>query len=57
MPDYQISTITLQVAPVYFYENGGIYNPRAMLYAGYWGWEKIADSVPMDYLPPVDVKK
>lgn len=57
MPDYQVSTITLQIAPVYFYQNGGIYNPRAMLYAGYWAWEKIADSVPMDYLPPVDVKK
>lgn len=56
MPDYQISTITLQIAPVYFYENGGIYNPRAMLYAGYWGWEKIADSVPMDYLPPADIE-
>ncbi|WP_412465744.1 carboxypeptidase-like regulatory domain-containing protein [Pedobacter sp. KLB.chiD] len=57
MPDYQISTITLQIAPVYFYANGGIYNPRAMLYAGYWAWEKIADSVPMDYLPSADVKK
>jgi len=57
MPDYQVSTITLQIAPVYFYANGGIYNPRAMLYAGYWAWEKIADSVPMDYLPPVDVRK
>jgi len=56
MPDYQISTITLELAPVYFYENGGIYNPRCMLYAGYWGWEKIADSVPMDYLPPTDVE-
>jgi hypothetical protein len=53
MPDYQISTITLQVRPVYFYENGAIYNPRSMLYSGYWAWEKIADSVPMDYLPPV----
>jgi len=49
---YQISTVTLQVAPVYFYENGGIYNPRSMLFSGYWAWEKIADSVPMDYLPP-----
>jgi len=56
MPDYQISTITLQVVPVYFYENGSIYNPRSMLYAGYWGWEKIADSVPMDYLPPVGLE-
>lgn len=52
MSSYQISTIDLQVAPVYFYANGGIYNPRSMLYAGYWAWEKIADSVPMDYLPP-----
>lgn len=49
---YQVSTITLQQAPVYFYENGGIYNPRSMLFSGYWAWEKIADSVPMDYLPP-----
>ncbi|TCD26616.1 carboxypeptidase-like regulatory domain-containing protein [Pedobacter psychrodurus] len=57
MPDYQISTITLQVKPVYFYENGGIYNPRSMLYTGYWAWEKIADSVPMDYLPPVNREK
>ncbi|MBB4110669.1 carboxypeptidase-like regulatory domain-containing protein [Pedobacter zeae] len=56
MPDYQISTITLQVVPVYFYENGSIYNPRSMLYAGYWGWEKIADSVPMDYLPPAGLE-
>lgn len=52
MPDYQISLINLQVAPVYFYQNGGTYNPRAMLYQGYWSWEKIADSVPLDYLPP-----
>ncbi|MGM9475481.1 carboxypeptidase-like regulatory domain-containing protein [Pedobacter sp. GSP4] len=52
---YQISTITQQHGPVYFYENGGIYNPRTMLYSGYWAWEKIADSVPMDYLPPVNL--
>ncbi|MGA9649579.1 carboxypeptidase-like regulatory domain-containing protein [Pedobacter sp.] len=52
MPDYQVSLINLQVAPVYFYENGGTYNPRSMLYEGYWSWEKIADSVPLDYLPP-----
>ncbi|MBO9674091.1 MAG: carboxypeptidase-like regulatory domain-containing protein [Sphingobacteriaceae bacterium] len=56
MPDYQISTVTLQVVPVYFYENGSIYNPRSMLYSGYWAWEKIADSVPMDYLPPASLE-
>ncbi|WP_316831009.1 carboxypeptidase-like regulatory domain-containing protein [Pedobacter aquatilis] len=51
MPDYQVSLINLQVAPVYFYENGGTYNPRSMLFQGYWSWEKIADSVPLDYVP------
>ncbi|KQS42077.1 carboxypeptidase-like regulatory domain-containing protein [Pedobacter sp. Leaf194] len=51
MPDYQVSLINLLVAPVYFYENGGTYNPRSMLYQGYWSWEKIADSVPLDYVP------
>lgn len=56
MPDYQISTISLQLAPVYFYQNGSIYNPRSMIYSGYWAWEKIADSVPMDYLLQVDVE-
>lgn len=50
--DNQVSTVTLQISPVYFYENGGIYNTRSMLFAGYWAWEKIADSVPMDYFPP-----
>lgn len=56
MPDYQISTISLQLAPVYFYQNGSIYNPRSMIYSGYWAWEKIADSVPMDYLLPVNAE-
>ncbi|MFD2286523.1 carboxypeptidase-like regulatory domain-containing protein [Pedobacter petrophilus] len=51
MGENQVSTVTLQISPVYFYENGGIYNSRSMLFAGYWAWEKIADSVPMDYIP------
>ena len=51
MPDYQISLVNLLVAPIYFYQNGGTYNPRSMLFEGYWSWEKIADSVPLDYLP------
>ncbi|RYD80006.1 MAG: carboxypeptidase-like regulatory domain-containing protein [Sphingobacteriales bacterium] len=52
MPDYQVSLINLLVAPVYFYQNGGTYNPRSMLYEGYWSWEKMAESVPLDYSPP-----
>lgn len=49
--DDQISLINLQIRPVFFYKNGSIYNAKSMLYEGYWGWEKIADSVPMDYVP------
>ncbi|KLT65821.1 carboxypeptidase-like regulatory domain-containing protein [Pedobacter sp. BMA] len=48
----QISLINMTSPPAYFYKNGSVYNPRAMLYEGYWAWEKIADSVPMDYIPP-----
>ncbi len=54
MPVFQVSTLRLQVVPGLFYENGSIYNPRSMIYSGYWAWEKIADSVPMDYLLPVN---
>jgi len=50
----QISLINMTSPPAYFYKNGGVYNPRSMLYEGYWAWEKIADSVPMDYIPPVN---
>lgn len=52
IPSYQISLVNALVLPIYFYQNGAAYNPRSMLYEGYWAWEKIADSVPMDYVPP-----
>lgn len=51
--NYQISLINLQRPPVYFYSSGSIYDPRSMLFSGYWAWEKIADSVPIDYQPPL----
>ncbi|TCD07148.1 carboxypeptidase-like regulatory domain-containing protein [Pedobacter frigidisoli] len=51
LANFQISLINLKVPPAYFYKNGGVYNPRSMLFEGYWAWEKIADSVPMDYIP------
>ena len=56
MPNYQISLINLSVRPIYFYQNGAIYNPRSMVYEGYWAWEKVADSVPMDYMPTLQEK-
>ncbi|WP_316734407.1 carboxypeptidase-like regulatory domain-containing protein [Pedobacter aquatilis] len=56
MLNYQVSLINLLASPVYFYENGGIQNPRSIMYEGYWAWEKIADSVPLDYQPEKPVK-
>lgn len=47
----QVSLINLQRPPVYFYRSGSIFDPRSMLFSGYWAWEKIADSVPIDYQP------
>ena len=52
MPNYQISVVHQLLAPASFYENGGIFDPRALLYEGFWAYEKVADMVPMDYLPP-----
>jgi len=51
IPDYEISLVNLMQAPVRFYENGGIYDSRGIMYEGYWAYEKVADMVPMDYVP------
>lgn len=50
-PNYEISIVNLLHSPVRFYENGGIYDSRSILYEGFWAYEKIADMVPMDYVP------
>ncbi|RZK74051.1 MAG: carboxypeptidase-like regulatory domain-containing protein [Pedobacter sp.] len=47
--NYQISIVNQLIAPSSFYENGGIFDPRSLLYEGYWAYEKVADMVPMDY--------
>ncbi|PST82002.1 hypothetical protein C7T94_17605 [Pedobacter yulinensis] len=52
MPDYQVSLVNLLSRPLYFYANGEITDPRGVLYEGIWAWEKMADSVPMNYAPP-----
>jgi hypothetical protein len=51
IPNYQISIVNMLESPVHFYENGGIYEPKSLLYEGFWAYEKIADMVPMDYIP------
>ena len=51
VPNYQISTVHLLSSPAQIFANGGTLNPKSFLYEGYWGYEKIADLVPMDYVP------
>ncbi len=51
VPNYQISVIKMLHGPVHFYASGGVYEPQSLLYEGFWAYEKIADLVPMDYIP------
>ena len=51
VPDYQLSVAKLTNGPIRFYENGGILDGRSLLYEGFWAYEKVADMVPMDYIP------
>jgi hypothetical protein len=51
VPNYEISIVHLLEGPVNFYASGGILESRSMLYEGFWAYEKIADMVPMDYVP------
>lgn len=51
IPNYQISIVNMLQSPVHFYENGGVYEPKSLLYEGFWAYEKIADMVPLDYVP------
>lgn len=51
IPNYQISTVHLLTSPAQIFANGGILDPKSFLYEGYWAYEKMADLVPMDYVP------
>lgn len=49
----EVSLITMLEGNPYieFEENGFIRNPLSFLREGYWGFEKVADMVPMNYKP------
>lgn len=51
VPNYQISTVHLLSSPAQVFANGGILNPKSFLFEGYLAYEKMADLVPMDYVP------
>ena len=47
---FQVSLVYPLRGPIGFYENGGLYDPGSVLFEGVWGYEKVADMVPMDYI-------
>lgn len=49
--NFQLSVAKLTNGAIRFYENGGIHDSRSLLYEGFWAYEKVADMVPMDYVP------
>ncbi|AMQ00194.1 hypothetical protein AY601_3325 [Pedobacter cryoconitis] len=51
VPNYQISVVSMLKGPVSFYPNGAIHDSKAILFEGFWAYEKIGDMVPMDYVP------
>lgn len=48
-PRYQESMIRFQKPYCIFSKEGLCEDPMAMIFSGYWGWEKIAELVPYDY--------
>jgi hypothetical protein len=48
-PQYQESMIWFKTPYCIFSKEGLCEDPLAMMFSGYWGWEKVADMVPYDY--------
>ena len=51
LKDEQVSIIHQPKSPIAFYQYGIAFDPGALLFEGYWGYEKVADMVPVDYRP------
>jgi hypothetical protein len=51
-PGFQTSLITLTQTATFIEPSGMILNPYSHVVEGYWGWEKMADMLPLDYTPP-----
>lgn len=48
--NHQISYANLYVKSTPIGKNGTLLNPLDLLITGYWGYEKLADTVPLDYV-------
>lgn len=50
-PTYQTSVISMKGNPVKLEKSGTVSAPLALVFEGYWGWEKVGDMLPLDYEP------
>ncbi len=50
-PTYQTSVISMKGNPITLEKSGTVSDPLALVFEGYWGWEKVGDMLPLDYEP------
>ena len=56
-PRDQVSWIRLNIPLALLDTTGYVYEPYALTTYGYWGWERVADMLPRDYVPgPFDAQ-
>jgi len=53
-PTFQTSVIFLRDKEVILEKSGSFSEPLGIVFEGYWGWEKVGDMLPLDYMPEVD---
>jgi hypothetical protein len=52
----QTSSVIPLKTPSILDRNGVLINPLNVLYEGYWSYEKFANSLPLDYVPPINIR-
>ncbi|TDE16863.1 carboxypeptidase-like regulatory domain-containing protein [Dyadobacter psychrotolerans] len=50
-PTFQTSVIFLRDKEVFAEKSGSFSEPLGIVFEGYWGWEKVGDMLPLDYMP------
>ncbi|MDT7831003.1 carboxypeptidase-like regulatory domain-containing protein [Flavobacteriaceae bacterium S356] len=53
-PGPQTSALVITKPYPYILRTGQVINPLDIFFEGYWGFEKMAETLPLDYVPPID---
>lgn len=53
-PGPQTSALVITKPSPYVLPTGQVINPLDIFFEGYWGFEKMAETLPLDYNPPLD---